>query len=145
MASTSEHILEQLRERLGADSDLQLPPNVFLEMESELLSYDEGVALRVRIPVRERYANPMGFMQGGMIAAAIDNALGPLSFLVAPPSVTTQLNTSFVRPVTPRDEFIEVEARVVQRAGQQLFLSAEVTNPAGKCVALAHATCMIRR
>ena len=67
-------------------------------MEGEFVDYQEGQTLSVRFPVKERYQNAIGHMQGGMIVATIDNTLGPLSFLVAPPSVTTQLNTSVHPP-----------------------------------------------
>lgn len=133
----------RLRE-LGHDG-LQIPPPVYLDMQAEALDYREGEALTVRFPVLARYQNPMGMMQGGVIVAAIDNTLGPLSYLVAPPSVTTQLNTSYLRPVRPDDAYLDVEGRLTERAGSYLFFSARVTNPAGKTVALAHATTQIVR
>ena len=114
-------------------------------MEGEFIAYEEGGPLRVRFPVRERYQNPVGFMQGGLITAAVDNTMGPLSYLVAPPGVTTELATSFLRPVTPRTAYIEVEARVVARAGRQLYLSAQVFNPDGGIVAVSRATFVVRR
>lgn len=119
----------------------ELPPKVFLDMEGEFIAYQEGETLTVRFPVKERYQNPMGTMQGGLIAAAIDNTIGPLSFLAAPPSATTQLNTTYVRPITAADAFIEIEGRVIERTRTRIYLSARVFNPAGKLVALAHATC----
>jgi len=114
-------------------------------MEAEAVSYDaDAETLVVRMPVRERYQNPMRLMQGGYLCAAIDNTLGPLSFLVAPPSVTTQLTTHFLRPVDPSIEYIEVEGRLAERAGRQLFLEATVRLPNGKTAARAQATCQIR-
>ena len=137
----TEQLMQRLQSNTPPGMKLELPPKVFLDMEGEFLSYEEGESLRVRFPVRARYQNPMGTMQGGMIVAAIDNTIGPLSFLAAPPSATTQLNTTYIRPITPADEYIEVEGRVVERTRTRIYLSAEVFNPAGKLVALAHATC----
>ena len=137
-----EHLIAQMRAKAPEDA-AQIPPNVFVDMDGSFIVYQEGVSLTVRFPVQTRYQNPLGLMQGGMIVAAIDNAIGPLSYLVAPPSVTMQLNTSYLRKVTPEDAYIEVEARVVERAGKHLYLSAEVRNPAGQVVALAHATCAL--
>ncbi|PEN12604.1 thioesterase [Longibacter salinarum] len=140
------NILERLRERVPADADLQLPPPCYEEMEAEAVSFDAGAeVLVVRLPVQQRYQNPLGLMQGGFIAAAIDNTLGPLSFLVAPPSVTTQMSTQYLRPVPPSVDYIEVEGRVAERAGRQLFLEATVRLPNGKTAARAQATCQIRR
>ena len=124
-------------------SNIELPPKVFVDMEGEFLDYQEGQTLTVRFPVKARYQNPMGHMQGGMIVAAIDNTLGPLSFLVALPSVTTQLNTSYIRPVTAQDEQIIITGRVLERTRSQLFMMAEVTNAVGKLVAVSYATCAI--
>jgi acyl-coenzyme A thioesterase PaaI-like protein len=53
-------------------------------MRAKVVGYVEGESMTVRFPFDVRFTNPMGVMQGGMIAAAIDNALGPLSYLVAP-------------------------------------------------------------
>jgi uncharacterized protein (TIGR00369 family) len=120
---------------------LELPPKVFVDMGGAFVAFEEGRALTVRFPNLARYQNPMGFVQGGIIAAVIDNTIGPLSFLVAPPSVTAQLNLTYVRPLTPDDAFIEVEGRVVERTRTQILLAARVSNPAGKLVAIAQATC----
>jgi len=122
---------------------LEFPPKIFLDMEAEMLEYIEGQSLRVRFPVKERYQNPAGHMQGGMIVTAADNTLGPLSFLAIAPNVTTQLNTSFIRPVTRDDASIEVLATITDRTRRQIFMTAQVMNPAGKVVALCHATCML--
>ncbi len=115
----------------------QTPP-CFLTMEGELIAYEPGRMLTARFPNRERYENPLRFMQGGFIVAAIDNAIGPLSYSIAP-SVTIQLNTSYIRPVTPADTHIEVTARLEERTSRQLFLAAQVRNPAGKLVATCYA------
>ena len=141
-----EEVLERLRQRTPDGIDLRLPPRVFEMMEAEVQHYDEEARrLTVYFPVREAYDNPMGYMQGGMIVAAFDNVFGPLSYLVAPPSVTTQLDTSFVRPVTPREETLVVEAWVTEQTRSQLFMSAEARSPSGRVLALAHATCQIVR
>lgn len=138
-------VLDRLRRKMPDGADLQLPPPCYDDMEAEAVSYDaDAETLVVRMPVRERYQNPMRLMQGGYLCAAIDNTLGPLSFLVAPPSVTTQLTTQFLRPVDPSIEYIEVEGRLAERAGRQLFLEATVRLPNGKTAARAQATCRIR-
>lgn len=137
-------LLDHMR-RAGADG-LKLPPPVFVDMEAEVVAADpKGGTLRVRFPVRERYQNPMGLMQGGMIAAAVDNVLGPLSYLVAPPSVTQQLTLTYVAPVGADVPYVEIEGRLVERAGRTLVLDARVENPEGAVLALARATCQIVR
>ena len=97
-----EIIMERVRERLG-DKIVQfrIPPPVFVSMQAEVVAFDpEEASLTVRFPVLEKDLNPYHTMQGGMIAAAIDNTLGPLSMLVAPPNVTRQLEVTYSRPIT---------------------------------------------
>lgn len=140
-----EQLIAQMRASVPDAAGIAMPPNIFVDMDGRFIAYQEGVSLTVRFPVQERYQNPLGLMQGGVIVAAIDNVIGPLSYLVAPPSVTMQLNTSYLRKVTPQDAYIDVEARVIERSGKHLYLSAEVRNPAGQIVALAQATCALLR
>ena len=128
-------------------SGLKLPPPVFADMLTEMRDYVPGdpqthVGARMvgRFPLQERYQNPMGHMQGGMIAAAVDNVIGPLSYLVAPPSATANLAITYLAPVTPGFAFVEVEARLTHRAGRQLVFEATVTGPDGQTLAVAHAT-----
>ena len=128
------------RLRTAVPPGLQIPPPVFTEMRAEVVGYEEGRSMRVRFPFDARYANPAGIMQGGAIAAAIDNTLGPLSYLVAPPGVTTQLNLSYLRPVTPDLAYYEVEARLDERTRHTLYMSARVTDPEGNVLVLAQAT-----
>lgn len=137
-------LLDRMR-RAGAGG-LKLPPPVFEDMEARVIAADPGAGtLRVRFPVRERYQNPMGLMQGGMIAAAVDNVLGPLSYLVAPPSVTQQLTLTYMAPVGADVPHIEIEGRLVERAGRTLVLDARVEAPGGAVLALARATCQVVR
>ena len=107
------------------------------------MEYEEGQSLSVRFPVLPRYANPFGHMQGGYIVAALDNTLGPFSYLIAPPSVTSALNTQYLRPVTAATAFITCTARLTERTRATLYLSGEARNPDGKIVALCQAVCQI--
>ena len=66
-----------------------LPPPSFEIMQCEIIEYSqEEKSLITKLPVLEQWLNPYGAMQGGMIDAAIDNAVGPLSMLIAPPNMT---------------------------------------------------------
>lgn len=119
-------LMDRLAE-LAKSGDLKIPPPVFQEMKGELVAFDPiAKSLTVRFPVEERFQNPMGYMQGGMIAAAVDNVIGPLSFMVAPPSVTKTLEMTYLRPVPASLDAITVEARLVSMEGRELLFTAEV-------------------
>jgi acyl-coenzyme A thioesterase PaaI-like protein len=110
-------------------------------MEGEFLEFDlQAGSLAARFPVSERSLNPFGTMQGGMIAAAVDNTLGPLSMLVAPPSVTRRFEITYSRPVPLAMGHILVQARLVERQERKLFFRADVRGPEGERLARAKAT-----
>jgi acyl-coenzyme A thioesterase PaaI-like protein len=109
-------------------------------MQGELLEFDpQSAILKVRFPVLQSYLNPYGAMQGGMVTAAVDNTLGPLSMLVAPPNVTRTLDMKFSSPVTPDLENIFVEARLKERNDRRLNFTAEVRDQTGRLLARAKA------
>jgi acyl-coenzyme A thioesterase PaaI-like protein len=130
-----------MRNRLGERVDqYALPPPVFDMMQGEFLKFDrENDSLTVQFPVLERYLNPYGTMQGGMIAAAVDNTLGPLSMLVAPPNVTRRLEMTYSRPVTPDLARIRVVGRLLERKGRRLIFRADVYDSEGLRLARAKA------
>lgn len=134
---------EILRARLPAGTPLEIPPPCLLDMQGEFLDYVEDQSLTVRFPVLPRYRNPIGHMQGGFIAAALDNTLGPFAYLIAPPSVTTSLNTQYLRPVTPDMPNITCHARLVERTRNQLFLAGEARDDKGRVLVMCQATCQI--
>lgn len=132
------------RMRATLPDNLLLPPPIFTDMGGEFLAFDaDAKTIRVRFPVYERYGNPLGMMQGGMIAAAIDSTVGPLSYLVAPPSVTTQMNLSYIRPVAPGMPHIEVTGRVTEQTRRYLFMEARAFSPDDRLLVLAHVTAQV--
>ncbi len=135
--STHEKIIKILQGRYGERiQEFLLPPPVFLEMQGEFLEIDlENNSLSAKFPVLEKFLNPYKTLQGGMIAAAIDNTLGPLSMAVASPNVTRNLEIKYSKPATCQMEYIIVQARLVERQEPRLFFAAMVRNPAGEKLA----------
>ncbi len=134
-------IIEIILNRLGdRKDDFLLPPPVFLTMRGEFLGFNlEAGWLTTRFPILVDFLNPYGTLQGGMIAAAIDNTIGPLSMLVAPPNVTRRLEIKYSRPVTLEMEYITVEGKLISREGHALKFKAEVRDHAGVLLARARA------
>lgn len=120
----------ELIERLGqlmASGELLLPPPIFADMAGEFVALDMAAkTLTVRFPVLARYQNPMGYMQGGMIAAAIDNAIGPLSFMVAAPNVTKTMAVTYLRPISTSVAEITVVAAFEAQQERELIFVADV-------------------
>lgn len=134
---THEVLLKQLREiieqRLGEQvGDFLLPPPVFTSMQGEILELDiPNGRLAARFPIMKSYLNPYGSVQGGMLAAAVDNTIGPLSVAVAPPNVTRTLELKYSRPAVPEMEYIVVQARLAGRDGRRLVFEARASEPQG--------------
>jgi acyl-coenzyme A thioesterase PaaI-like protein len=135
-------LMDIIHQKLGDQiEDFLVPPPVFETMHGEFMSFDvEAGTLKTRFPVLDEFLNPYKAMQGGMLAAAIDNTIGPLSMLVAPPSVTRRLEIKYSKPVTPGLSFITVEGKFLEREGQRLTFSAEVRDPNGTLLARARAS-----
>ena len=131
-----------LEERYGDRLDeFLLPPPVYEFLGSEFVSFDqEKGELVVRFPVRSEWQNPYHIIQGGMLAAAIDNTLGPLSMLLAPPNVTRRMEVKYSTSATVDMKYITVTGRLLGQDGQQLRLWAEVRGPKGELLARARAT-----
>lgn len=132
-------LLSAFHERLGERADgMLVPPPSFETMKAEFLDFDEKAqSLTARFPVLHAFLNPHRTMQGGFIAAAVDNTLGPLCMLLAPPNVTRRLEMKYRRPVTEDMGAIIVEARVVERRDPALRITAEVRAEDGEICATA--------
>lgn len=138
----SERIMARLLALAPADGSMELPPRVFVDMDGEFIDYVEGESLTARFPNKSRYANPFGYMQGGIIGAAIDNTVSSLSYALTAPNLTKSLSTQYRRPVTGSDEFIDVIASLAERTEAGVVMRAEVRTPNGKLVATAEAQCV---
>lgn len=143
MNITSDELLDLLKSRVPAGAPLRLPPPCLTEMQAEPVAWEDGALLSMRFPVLERWQNPLGYMQGGFIAAALDNTLGPFSYLIAPPSVTSQLALSYLRPVAPDTTHIVCTARLVERTAKTLYLAGEARNAGDKTIALCQSVCQL--
>jgi len=122
------NVIELFQEILGDKiDDFLLPPPSFTVMECEIIEYaKESKSLITKLPVLEQWTNPYGTMQGGMIDAAIDNAVGPLSMLVAPPNMTRTIETKLIKAISMDLEYIYVKAQLVEEKKRRLTFEVSV-------------------
>lgn len=113
----------------------------------KLLEIDERRGwIRVQFDGKPEFANPMGVIQGGFLAAMLDDTLGPALVCTlgkdqfAP---TIELKVNFIRPA--QIGTLIGEGRVVDRGGTIAFLSGELKSEAGDLIATATATARIVR
>ena len=87
--------------------------------------------------------NPIGVMQGGVLAAAFDNTLGPLSYAAAQKAaVTLDMSQTYLRGVKKGDT-LYCEAEVVTRGQRTLYMTASAFDQRGKLVATAQTQILI--
>jgi uncharacterized protein (TIGR00369 family) len=102
--------------------------------------------VRVSFEGRPTFCNPMGNIQGGFLAAMLDDTLGPALIATLPPghfAPTLELKINFLRPALPGR--LVGTGRVVHRGGTIAFLAGELNDSAGNVLATATATARIVR
>ena len=123
--------------KLPGGKKLMLPPPCATEMNVRFIEYISRKKLVCSFPVKKKYLNPIGVMQGGFITAAIDNTMGPLSFLAAKnPAVTLDLHTTYIRGI-PEGDTLTVEAEVKSRGLGTMYIKAKAFNSKNKLIAEA--------
>lgn len=137
-----KELLPLLEKKLaGRTDEIDFPPPVFDAMQGEVVNYDmDNNILTNKFPILDEHLNPYGNMQGGIISAAIDNTVGPLSLLVSPPNFTRYLEVKFAKVVSPELGFIFVIARFIEQKKRQLFFETAVENSEGEKLASAKST-----
>jgi uncharacterized protein (TIGR00369 family) len=106
---------------------------------------DEGT-IEVAFNATQQFLNSAGTIQGGFLAAMLDDTLGPA--LVATLgdgewAPTADLHLQFLKPVSPGE--LRGHGRVVRKGRDVAFLAGELLDSEGAVVATATATAMIRR
>ena len=134
-----DKLIRILREKFSIiDGDFQIPPPVFVAMRGEVLEFDiDKGYLKIKFPVLNEHLNPFGNVQGGMIAAAVDNTFGPLSMAVAPPNFTRNFEMKYRRTIPLATGYMFVSANFLEQKKQQLFFSATVHDASGNELASA--------
>jgi uncharacterized protein (TIGR00369 family) len=141
MPDTMREEMAALTRALGPG--VAFPPPCFVTMKGGFTQYESRSSLTVTFPVEETILNPLGVMQGGFISAAIDNVMGPLSYLaMRAPAATLDLHTQFIRGAALGD-ILTVTARVVSRTPRTLVMTAEARNQKGKLIAMATANAAV--
>jgi acyl-coenzyme A thioesterase PaaI-like protein len=87
------------------------------------LTAGDGLTVSGRVPVTADAQGAPGLAHGGLLALALDEVMGALTWLVRVPAVTAHLETTFHRPV-PVGTTLHVTGRIDGVAGRRLYASA---------------------
>jgi uncharacterized protein (TIGR00369 family) len=104
-----------------------------------LLDYDaERGWVRIEFQGRPEFVNPAGFIQGGLLAAMLDDCMGPAAWLKSNGEAftsTIDMNVSYLAAAKPG--VLVGEGQVVQLGKTIGFLEAKLMDASGQVIARA--------
>ncbi len=126
---------------------MTFPPPIATLVGFDAVSVEEGKAVFRLSARRDKHANPMGTIHGGILCDIADGAMGMAcaSLLELDESFTTlELKINFLRPVL--DTELEARARVVHAGKSMVYLECDLVSvPAEKLLARGSSTCTVLR
>jgi uncharacterized protein (TIGR00369 family) len=133
-----------------------MPPSIFDELKAPpaavLLGWrliDLNLAerwIKVGFDGKPEFRNPAGNIQGGILAAMLDDTMGPIVIAATDKKAfpaTVDLSVSFIRPVKPGP--ITVLAQITSMGRQLVFLEGKLFDAKEKLCARATASAMLTR
>ena len=98
----------------------------------------------VRYEATSEFTNPLGNVQGGLIAAMLDDAMGPALVATLPAgqfAPTLEMKVSYLAPAKVGP--LWAHGRVVKRGRSSAFVEGDLVDGQGKILARASATVLI--
>ena len=138
--------MSQHHERSGpfwdaVDGRAPMPPVAQL-LGWQLESVDPAAGtIVVRYEARHEFTNPMGNIQGGLLAAMLDDTMGPALVATLPPggfAPTLEMKVTYLEPAVVGP--LWGHGRVVKRGGTISFVEADLVDGDGRIIARATAT-----
>ena len=133
---------------MSRDEEMSVPPSVFdglpLPPCSNLLGWTlravdpAAGTIEVGFTADDRFVNPAGTVQGGFLAAMLDDTQGPALFAMTGGAIyapTIDFTIAFIKPALP-GRFVAT-GRVVNLGKTIAFTEAELFDEAGELVARA--------
>lgn len=118
--------------------DLPLPPAA-RPLGWTLIEVDpQAGTIQVELEAKADFTNPSGFVQGGLIAAMLDDTLGPAAFAMTQGkrmTTTIDLHVHYVRPVRPGR--VTARARVINLGANIAFVEGQLFDAEGRLAASA--------
>jgi uncharacterized protein (TIGR00369 family) len=115
-------------------------------MDYDLVEAEEGRVVFEGEPGEQHY-NPLGTVHGGYAATLLDSALGACVHSTLPDGtsyVTLEVKFNLVRAMTADTGRVRAEGQVVHRGRTVATSEAHLRDSAGKLLAHATSTCLIR-
>lgn len=123
---------DQLLERLNAK---RAPTSILFNAKLLAINSNEGTA-RLQFEVGPEFCNPRGDIQGGIVAALLDESCAYACIAAAKRATfvaSLELKTSYLSAA--KQGLLFAEARCIKMGRTFAFLEAELTDPNGKLLA----------
>jgi uncharacterized protein (TIGR00369 family) len=121
-----------------------MPPVAnLLGWQLEEIDPDAGT-ITVRFQAREEFTNPLGNVQGGILAAMLDDTMGPALVATLPPgkfTPTLEMKVSYFAPAKVGP--LWGRGRVVKVGSTNAFVEADLVDSSDTLIARASATVRI--
>jgi uncharacterized protein (TIGR00369 family) len=129
----------------GDDPLAATPPAARLLGRRVLTADRQRGAVELEFQATQEFVNRHGHVQGGMLAAMLDSAVGcaAVAALAGQSVVTLTMNVTYLRPAAAGP--MRASGRVVHRGKSIAFADAELRDHSGEVVATATATLRIVR
>jgi uncharacterized protein (TIGR00369 family) len=122
------------------------PPPAAVLLGWQLVAVDpDAGTIEVAFTANDQFLNPVGVIQGGFLAAMLDDTLGPALVATLGPgqfAPTIDLHVQFLRPARPGR--LTGRGRIIRRGKDVAFLAGELLDESGRILAVATATAQIR-
>lgn len=129
-----------------SDRRVQVPPNCDLTLGMVCIDKSEPGRSVWQMLADERFANPVGIVQGGFVAAFADSAMGAASVTFAKDrkvfSANAEIKVSFLKPAKV-GSLLTCTAYVISGGNRAAFIEAEITDEDGRMIAKASSTYLL--
>lgn len=129
-----------------SDRRVQVPPNCDLTLGMVCIDKSEPGRSVWQMLADERFANPVGIVQGGFVAAFADSAMGAASVTFAKDrkvfSANAEIKVSFLKPAKV-GSVLTCTAYVISGGNRAAFIEAEITDEDGRMIAKASSTYLL--
>ena len=129
-----------------SDQRVQVPPNCDLTLGMVCIDKSEPGRSVWRMLADERFANPVGIVQGGFVAAFADSAMGAASVTFAKErkvfSANAEIKVSFLKPAKV-GSVLTCTAYVISGGNRAAFIEAEIADQDGRMIAKASSTYLL--
>lgn len=140
----SPKMLEELNASINelGESDLY-PHTASMNFGAVMMDLDEDGSMRLRYEIRDDFRNEMKNLQGGMMAAIVDNAFAVAIVPTYGPFLSMNIDINYLAPVSAEFTWIDIVIKTIKPGKNTKYLQAEVYRSDGRCAALAGSNIMM--